>query len=182
MFKWVLHSSLLSPRKVKDSECKLWDSKRSSSLELLAVSLKIIGAQDYQKVRTWEYKMLERRKLLKIELCFLWTFSLFEAFARLQAPEYLGKTYQKEHYIQCSWVEWHSVAKISLLPKSICKCSAIPITRFCLWKFDKLIFKMYENTKGPEESRLGWRKTMLNILHYQIWRFTIKLQWFKSVL
>lgn len=30
---------------------------------------------------------------------------------------------------------------------------------------DKLVLKMYENIKGQEELRLGWRKTMLIILH-----------------
>lgn len=62
-----------------------FEIKQKCELELVGVSLKIIKAQDYQKVRTWEYKMLERKKLLRTELCILCAFYPFEVFAKFQA-------------------------------------------------------------------------------------------------
>lgn len=99
---YIFYSFLLG--ELKQSRCRLWDWKvaASSLWKSHWPGKKIIGVQDYLNIKIWEYKMLERRKLLRIELCILCAFSLLEAFFKLQ----MLRQNKKKRMLPTVFMDW----------------------------------------------------------------------------
>lgn len=171
---YIFYSFL--PGEVKETQCRLWDWKEVAALSLWKShwpGKKITGVQDYLNIKIWEYKMLERRRLLRIELCILCAFSPLEAFFKLQ----MIRQDQKEKVLPTVFMDWMTLSLRSQFSPDWSMCSMQSRYQLdFLWKLTNWFLSVHEHIKGQEEPKLTWRTTMLNILYYQTQIFIIKLQ------